>query len=513
MELEFRSPSSPSEWAITSTITLLFLILLRKILKPKTPTPNLPPGPKKLPLIGNIHQLIGGIPHQKMRDLSQIHGPIMHLKLGELENVIISSKEAAEKILKTHDVLFAQRPQMIVAKSVTYDFHDITFSPYGDYWRQLRKITMIELLAAKRVLSFRAIREEETTKLVELIRGFQSGESINFTRMIDSTTYGITSRAACGKIWEGENLFISSLEKIMFEVGSGISFADAYPSVKLLKVFSGIRIRVDRLQKNIDKIFESIIEEHREERKGRKKGEDDLDLVDVLLNLQESGTLEIPLSDVTIKAVIMDMFVAGVDTSAATTEWLMSELIKNPEVMKKAQAEIREKFKGKASIDEADLQDLHYLKLVIKETFRLHPSVPLLVPRECRESCVIEGYDIPVKTKIMVNAWAMGRDTKYWGEDAEKFKPERFIDSPIDFKGHNFEYLPFGSGRRSCPGMAFGVANVEIAVAKLLYHFDWRLGDGMVPENLDMTEKIGGTTRRLSELYIIPTPYVPQNSA
>ncbi|WCJ37119.1 cytochrome P450 family 71 subfamily B polypeptide 23 [Euphorbia peplus] len=508
MELELHLPCSPSEWAITSIITLIFLILLWKKIKSQKPTPNLPPGPKKLPLIGNIHQLIGGIPHQKMRELSLQHGPIMHLRLGELENVIISSREAAEKILKTHDVLFAQRPQMIVAKSVTYDFTDITFSPYGDYWRQLRKITMLELLAPKRVLSFRPIREEETTKLIESISGTKPGSAINFTKTIDSTTYCITSRAACGKVWEGENVFISSLEKIMFEVGSGISVADAWPSIKFLQIFSGIRIRVDKLQKNIDKIFGSIIEEHREARKGRKKVEE-LDIVDVLLDLQESGQLEIPLTDTTIKAVIMDMFVAGVDTSAATTEWAMSELMKNPAVMKKAQEELRQKFNGKASINEADLHDLNYMKLVLKETFRLHPSVPLLVPRECRESCVIGGFDIPVKTKIMVNVWAMGRDPKYWGEDAEKFRPERFLDSSIDFKGHNFEYLPFGAGRRSCPGMSFGVANVEIALAKLLYHFDWKLPDGMIPENLDMTEKIGGTTRRLSDLCIIPTPYVP----
>lgn len=201
------------------------------------------------------------------------------------------------------------------------------------------------------------------------------------------------------------------------------------------------------------------------------------------------------------------MFVAGVDTSAATTEWAMSELVKNPEAMKKAQTELRQKFSANGRIEEADIEELDYMKLVVKETFRLHPSVPLLVPRECRESCEIEGYEIPEKTKIMVNVWAMGRDPKYWGEDAEKFKPERFIDSMVDYKGHNYEYLPFGSGRRSCPGMSFGVANVEIALAKLLFYFDWKPVDGIKPGDLDMTEKIGGTTRRESDLCIVPTPY------
>ncbi|WCJ37102.1 cytochrome P450 family 71 subfamily B polypeptide 2 [Euphorbia peplus] len=499
MSIDFQFPSL--EMAISTILTLLFLILVWK--KFKSPTPNLPPGPWKLPLLGSMHHLIGGLPHHKMRDLAQKYGPIMHLQLGEFTNIVISSPEVAKQVLKTHDAIFCQRPPMSAARSLTYGYKDITFAPYGDYWRQLRKISTTELLVAKRVLSFRSIREEEASKLIESISSRKPGSVINFTRTITSLNYCMTSRAAHGKILEGDQeMFVTCLENIMMELGRGVSIGDAYPSMKWLEMFSRTRIRVDKLQKQLDGIFESILEEHRSSRTICKDDEDQKDLVHVLLNMQEKGDLEIPLSDDSIKALILDMFLAGVDASAATIEWTMSELMKNPKTMEKAQEEIRKKYKAKAEINEIDLQEIDYLKLVIKESLRLHPPGPFLV-RECMEKCVIDGYDIPKNSKVIINGWAMGRDPKCW-EDSEKFKPERFIDSSVDFRGNNIEFVPFGSGRRSCPGIVFGLANVELPLAKLLFHFDWKLVDGIEPEDLDMNEEVGVSTRRKSDLCIIP---------
>ncbi|KAL5575856.1 hypothetical protein UlMin_017555 [Ulmus minor] len=186
----------------------------------------------------------------------------------------------------------------------------------------------------------------------------------------------------------------------------------------------------------------------------------------------------------------------------------MAEMMKNPRIMEKAQAEIRKAFEGKMSIHERDIQELTYLKLVIKETLRLHPPAPLLAPRECRESCEIDGYKIPIKTKVIVNAWAIGRDPEYWNE-AESFIPERFENSSIDYKGNNFEYIPFGAGRRICPGISFGMANIELPLSQLLFHFDWKLPGGLTPENLDMEEKFGGTVGRKNELFLIARPFSP----
>jgi cytochrome P450 len=134
---------------------------------------------------------------------------------------------------------------------------------------------------------------------------------------------------------------------------------------------------------------------------------------------------------------------------------------------------------------------------------RLHPPLPLLIPRESRERCEINGYEIPAKTRVAVNIWAIARDRSYWDE-AESFKPERFVNSTIDFKGTNFEYIPFGAGRRICPGIAFALPNVELPLAMLLYHFDWKLPNGMKNEELDMSESFGFSLRRKNDLYLIP---------
>jgi cytochrome P450 len=197
------------------------------------------------------------------------------------------------------------------------------------------------------------------------------------------------------------------------------------------------------------------------------------------------------------------MFTAGGETSSWTVVWAMSEMVKNPKVMEEAQSEVRRVFDKKGFVDETEFHQLVYLKSVIKETLRLHPSLPLLLPRESRERCKINGYEIPAKTRILVNAWAIGRDPRYWIE-AESFKPERFANSLIDFNGTNFEYIPFGAGRRMCPGLAFGIPNVELPLAQLLYHFDWKLPNGMKNEELDMAESFGISVGRKHDLCLIP---------
>ena len=197
---------------------------------------------------------------------------------------------------------------------------------------------------------------------------------------------------------------------------------------------------------------------------------------------------------------------AGSETISTTVEWAMSELLKNPKVMKKAQDEIREvlKLEGKEIADETNLHDLKYLKQVIKETLRLHPPIPCLVPRESMERCKIQGYEIPSTARIFINAWAIGRDTKYWTEP-ESFYPERFENSIVDYRGNHFELIPFGAGRRMCPGLGQGMINVELSLATLLYHFDWKLPGEVRSTDLNMDESIGITARRKHDLLVIPS--------
>ncbi|XP_050231737.1 desmethyl-deoxy-podophyllotoxin synthase-like [Mercurialis annua] len=463
---------------------------------------NLPPGPRKLPIIGNIHQLIGGLPHHKLRDLARKYGSIMHLQIGEVPTVIISSPESAKQVLKTHDILFAQRPFLLVADIIFYKASDIGFAPYGDYFRQLKKICMIELFSSKRVRSFRPIREEEVSNFIGSISS-SAGSPVNLTKMFHSLSSAITVRAAFGdKCPLDQEEFIAVSQEVV-KMFSGLSIADLFPSSKLLPVITGIRYRLNKLHKKVDLVLEKIINAHRLSISA--KTNTDEDLVHVLLNLQQHGNLEFSLTTDSIKGVILDIFMAGADTSATVLEWAMSELIKNPNLMQKAQAEVRQVVNGKRNVDETITDELKYLKLVIKETLRLHPPGPILAPRKVCEQCQIDGYDILAETRVIVNVWALGRDPNYWFE-AEKFLPERFIDSPIDNKGANFEYLPFGSGRRMCPGALFGLATVELALAQLLYHFEWELPNGKKKQDLDMAEKFDGVAGRKTDLYVIPIP-------
>ncbi|PIA50665.1 hypothetical protein AQUCO_01200109v1 [Aquilegia coerulea] len=479
---------------------IIFLLMLVKISKKSTHSSSpLPPGPFKLPIIGHLHHLLGGLPHHKLKDLAKIHGPIMYLKLGEISAVVISSPGVAKQVMKTHDLMFVDRPFNFASNIVTYGSKGVIMSPYGEYWRQVKKICVLELLSAKKVQSFWSVREEEVFGKISMMAGSQ----MNLSETIFTLTNDIVARAAFGKIFKDKEAFLSETKQFLI-LAPGFSIVDLFPSLKFLETINGIMSKIEMIHKKIDKMLEDIIKEHKENIKGGVEG----DLVDVLLRIQKGGDLEFPITMDNVKAIIFDMFIGGTDTSSTLLEWTFTELLRNPRVMEKAQAEVRQIFNGKKKIDQADIDKLNYLRLVIKESLRLHPPAPFLVPRECRETCEIEGYEIPKGSKVLVNVWGMGRDPEYW-KDPESFEPERFQDQSIDYTGTNFKYIPFGAGRRMCPGMLFGIANFELPLALLIYHFDWKLGNGVKPEDVDMMEAFGGVAKRNQNLHVIPTRYSP----
>ncbi|XP_058742881.1 cytochrome P450 71D10-like [Vicia villosa] len=488
----------------TLLVSFLFLFVLLKILTrwntSKNSNANLPPGPWTLPFIGNIHQIISSKqPHHCFKKLADKCGPLMHLKLGQVPYIIVSSPEMAKEIMKTQDLIFCDRPNLMLFTIFSYNATDIIFSIYGEHWRQLRKICVLELLSVKRVQSFRSIREEEVDDLVKSIAASE-GSIVNLSHKISDMTHGIVARAAFGKRNKHEQVFKSALDEIVSLMG-GFCIADLYPSVKLLQRMSTAKKKFEKAHREIDMIMQDIVDDHKNIHRRVSKDED---IVDALLKIQqENEHTQHRVTDVDLKSIILDMFAAGTETSSSFTAWCMSEIVKNPKVMEEAQAEVRKVFDKKGYVDETEIHELMYLKSVIKETLRLHPVLPMLLPRECRERCQINGYDIPAKTRVMINAWAIGRDPRYWVE-AESFKPERFLDSKLDFKGTDFEFIPFGAGRRICPGLAFGLPSVELSLAQLLYNFNWKLPNGMKNEELDMTEAIGITARRKHDLCLVP---------
>ncbi|CAN1808799.1 Cytochrome P450 71D10 [Linum perenne] len=457
---------------ITLTI-ILFLSRRRKKSK-------LPPGPWKLPVIGNLHQLIGGDqPHRRLKDLAAKHGPdMMHIQLGEISHVVISSPEAARLV---------------------------AFAPYGEYWRQMRKICVLELLSSKRVLSFRRIREEEVSSLVESLKnGGDDGHPVDLSSMVAKMLRSVTSRAAFGKAPELSDAFLTVLDRIS-DVVSGFRVSDLFPSLKLLPDLLGYKTKLENMRKASDLILDQIIDEHISKR--RANSAQDEDLVDVLLSLQESQTCGVPISMDVIKVIVLEMFLAGGGTTTASIEWIISEIINDQRILQTVQEEVRQVFKETGNVEEARLDELKYLDMVISEGLRLYPPGPLLVPKLNEEKVKLSnGYEIPAKTKVLVNAWAIHRDSRYWKEP-EKFYPERFADYSGDYKGSDSCFIPFGAGRRICPGISFAMAIVKLTLANLFFHFNWRLPTNLESTGLDMTEVVGLTLTRKHPLCLIPVPH------
>ncbi|KAJ3693848.1 hypothetical protein LUZ60_009328 [Juncus effusus] len=505
----------PPFYAIIITILLpLFLALIKtKVLsqKPSGNAVKLPPGPWQLPVVGSIHHLIigGSLPHRALRKMSKKFGPLMLLKLGETPTVIASSIEAAKEIMKTQDITFATRPISVTVNTLSWGGRDIIFAPYGDYWRQTRKVCIVKLFGPKRIQAYRSIREEEVKNLIHNIKkASESSPLVNLSELMTAFVSDTTVRAITGATHKEHPLFLEAWG-ISLQLAAGSNMADLFPSKRwLTNILSGATNEAERCNNIIGGLFDNIIK-MKKERNAVSDATDteDEDLLDVLIKMNKGEGLPTPLSVDSIKGVILDLFGAGGETSATTLDWAISELLKNPRTLEKAQAEVRQVLKGNRTVTDEDVNKLTYMQNVIRETLRLHCPVPLL-PRLATEDSRVLGYGLPKGTKVLVNAWALGRDPNYW-TDAEAFKPERYKEHAVDYKGTEIEYIPFGAGRRQCPGTSFGIANVELALANLLYHFDWELPKGVKPDKVDMSELFGVTIRRKNHLWLRPVLRIP----
>ncbi|MED6137400.1 hypothetical protein PIB30_064711 [Stylosanthes scabra] len=501
---------------LVGIISILLLVLNHLIVTRRRKSISLPPSPPKLPFIGNLHQL-GTLPHRSLHELSKKHGPFISLQLGQIPTLVISSADTAKEIIKYHDVIFANRPHNTAAKIFGYGYKDIAFLPYGKEWRQKRKICILELLSLKRVKSFHTIMEEEVAELVHNIhescltsKDSSSSCMINLSEMIIATSNDIVSRCVLGQkchaLEYGSSNFGELARTIMKQLNA-FCVGDFFPSLHWIDVLTGFMSKVNHSFVALDACLEVVIEEH----KGRKKNHDDhsennnKDFVDILLQIQHNNMLEIELTQDDIKAILADMFIGGSDTTSTVVEWTFAELLKNPNTMKKAQEEVRRVVGSKSKVDENDVNQMNYLHCVIKETLRLHPPAPLLLPRETTSNVKVKGYDIPPKTRLFINVWSIQRDPELW-IDPENFTPERFENTKVDIKGQDFQLMPFGSGRRGCPGISFGFASAKFILANLLYWFDWKLPPNYAGDGMDMSEIYGVTVNKKVPLHLTPIP-------
>ncbi|KAL5976550.1 hypothetical protein ACLOJK_020883 [Asimina triloba] len=499
---------------------LLFFFFLNKVVMRK---PAFPPGPRPLPIIGNM-RMMDQLTHRGLAKLADRYGGLLYLRLGFLHTVTVSTPEMARQVLQVHDSIFSNRPATTAIQYLTYDRADMAFAHYGPFWRQMRKLSVMKLFSRRRAESWASVREEVASVLRDVAG--KAGTPVNVGEMVFNLTRNIIYRAAFGSSsHEGQDEFVAILQEFSKLFGA-FNIADFIPGIAWLDL-QGFGKRLAKARGSLDHFIDSIIDEHMEKAKAKAKAakkneeeEEDTDMVDDLLAFyHESNDLgrrqsadrvddlqaSLKLTRDNIKAIIMDVMFGGTETVASAIEWVMAELMKHPEELKKVQEEVTRVVGLDQNVQEADIDKLHYLKCVLKETLRLHPPIPLLL-HETAEDCHIDGYFIPACTRVTINAWAIGRNKNAW-EDADQFKPSRFAaaDNTLDFKGNCFEFIPFGSGRRSCPGMQLGLYAMELAVAQFVHCFRWELPDGMKPSELDMSDMFGLTAPRAVRLLAVPT--------
>ncbi|XP_061340559.1 cytochrome P450 84A1-like [Gastrolobium bilobum] len=510
--MEFLPQSLQSSAILFLLLSLSAFIFFLLRLHRKLPYP---PGPKGLPIIGNM-LMMDQLTHRGLARLSERYGGLCHLQMGTLHIVAVSTPEMAREVLQAQDGVFSNRPANVAITYLTYDRADMAFANYGPFWRQMRKICVMKLFSRKRAESWASVREE-VEGTVRTVAG-KAGSPINLGELVFALTRSITFKAAFGaSLNEGQEEFMGILQEFSKLFGA-FNIADFIPWLGWFHA-QEFNKRMVNARQALDVFIDKIIDDHVAKRKNNmeKKGENeaDTDMVDELMVFliegdggdsthSDNSQLALKLTRDNIKALIMDVMFGGTETVASVIEWTMAELMKSPMDLQKVQQELTDIVGLDRRFTESDLEKLTYLKCVVKETLRLHPPIPLLL-HETAEDSVVAGYSIPTGTRVWINAWAIGRDKSAWDEP-ETFKPSRFLnDGMPDFKGSNFEFLPFGSGRRSCPGMQLGLYAVEMTVAHLLHCFEWELPNGMKPSELDMNDVFGLTAPRAVQLVAVPS--------
>ncbi|KAL3849155.1 hypothetical protein ACJIZ3_011037 [Penstemon smallii] len=497
---------------------LLLALMIIILLKQKT-NPKNPPGPLGLPFIGNLHQFNKSKPHIYLYNLSKTYGPLTYLKHGSTPVIVINSKKLAKQILKTNDLSFCTRPPVLGQQKLAYEGIDIAFSPYNDHWKNMRKICVLHLFSSKQVFKFRPIREDEVSRMVNKISKLCSmSKPINLSDLSMSLASNLICRVAFGKRYDDCEYEKLRFDKLVMEAQAlmvSFYFSDHFPAFGWVDKLSGLLGRLEKNCKELDVFYKELIDEHLNPSRQKMEREDIIDLMIQLKEDQDASKLDLTWDH--IKALLMDLLVAGTDTVAAAVVWSMTTLITRPEIMRKAQAEIREVIGKNGIVDEEDVKKMKYLKGVVLEVLRMYPPAPLLFRKQItQEECLIEGYKIRSRTTIVINGWAIGRDPETW-KNPDEFKPERFMISSttnddsilrFDIRACQFEMIPFGGGRRGCPGMEMGLISIELALANLLYAFDWALPQTMTVEDIDTNSLPGLTMHKKNALVLMATSYI-----
>ncbi|XP_059627536.1 probable (S)-N-methylcoclaurine 3'-hydroxylase isozyme 2 [Cornus florida] len=472
-----------------------FTFLIMKSIKPASKRPPLPPGPYSWPIVGNIFQM-GNSPHVTLAKLAKVHGPLMSLRFGSRLVVVGSSPEAAAEILKINDRALSGRVvanAFQVKGSKLHNLNLVFTDECDDDWRVLRNIYRTEVFSSKVMQSQVELREKKVNELVKYLSA-KTGQIVKVKEIGLACALNILSNAFFSTDltdFEGKGLGEGMFQYIrsFAELGGVPQLSDLYPILSGWDLQGFYKKAMDIL----DRMFAVWVDIVEERRKKLIDVSSRRDFMDALLGMG--------LTNEQINPLLL-LFSAGIESTSATTEWALTELLRNQETMEKLRNELTTVV-GDDTIRESNLSDLPYLEACVKETLRLHPPGPLLLPHRAVQECEVMGYTIPKDSHVLVNMWAIARDPTIW-DDPSSFKPERFLKSGLNYMGINFEYIPFGSGRRMCPGLPLASRVVPLLVASLVHHFDWFLPGNVKPSEIDMNEILDVTMLKKDPMYLIP---------
>ncbi|KAJ4801684.1 hypothetical protein LUZ62_052930 [Rhynchospora pubera] len=506
-------------------ISVISIVIFLNILFPfnsKTNTSLIIPSPIALPIIGHLH-LLSPIPHQSFHRLALRFGPIFRLRIGCVSCLVVSSPSLAKSFLKTHEASFSDRPATSAMRTLLYDIADFTFARYDPYWRFIKRLSVSQLFGGQTLDLLHQIRRDEIQKLVKtLFEKSKRVEEVELDTELVRLGSNVISRMSFGRQWAGTDDELVELKTVITEVEELLALFDLKDHIWVLKKlgfdFQGIVGRVEDARGRFDQMVERVLREKEAARQKKKGGEDggeemmkgSKDILELLMDVNDDDNkAQMKLTRDNIKSFILGILAAGTSTTGLTIGWALSELINHPDVMKRLAAEIDIVVGKDRLVDETDIARLPYLQAVVKETLRLHPTGPLL-GRQCTETCTVDGYTVPAGMLLFVNVWALGRDPTSWTNPLD-FNPERFINEDnvceIDVRGQHYQFLPFGTGRRICPGATLAMLVVQSTLAVMVQCFDWKLsGGGLV----DMTERPGLMLTRVKPLICMPVPRLDQ---
>ncbi|KAK1423389.1 hypothetical protein QVD17_18691 [Tagetes erecta] len=487
-------------WLLLSYILTRAIFSLFGFGEPK----NLPPGPTRLPIIGNLH-LLGDQPHRSLAKLAETHGPIMSLKLGHITTVVISSAAAAKEVLQKQDLVFSTRHIPDAVNAYNHAQHGVVWLPVCAEWRTLRRILNNNIFSNNSLEANQHLRNQKVEELITYCRKASlSNDYVDIGRAAFRTSLNLLSNTIFSKdlvdpYEDSAKEFKEVIGNIMVEIGKP-NLVDYFPMLRKIDPH-GIRRRMGCLFEKMFEIFDKLIEERSRMGSGRLNDQDDV--LEVCLKSIEDNPNEINLAY--IKSLFLDLFGAGTDTTSSTLEWAMAEILRNPRIMTKVKEELEQVIGKGKMVKEDHVLRLPYLSCIVKETLRLHPPAPFLIPRKVVKQVQLMGYTIPQGTQVLVNAWVIGRDPTVWNDSLE-FKPERFLESGLDFRGRDFDLIPFGAGRRICPGLPLAIRMIPMMLGSLLNNFEWNLDLKIHQEGLDMNEKFGLTLSMAHPLCVAPKP-------